>query len=549
MPLKDSIEPLAIRLIKDFDIDKAVISQLLKQSRKTSSHFFDIALQSRQIPYQTLAQVVSEAFGIPFLELSAIRSEAIPQGIISNDLIREHRILPIALRNDRLLIAISEPRSIGRMNEVFFHTSLSPEAVMTPHDQLQRLIEHHLRSHDSALSTPEELNTHHNELSEISNDSPLARFLHQIILDAITAGASDIHFEPYSDRFRIRYRCDGLLREAGQPPLHLKHQIASRLKVMAHLDIAEKRLPQDGKIRFTIEDGTSVDLRISTMPTVSGEKVVLRILNLQSNLKSITALGMNRRQEAHYKKALFSPKGLILVTGPTGSGKTITLYSGLSLLNQTDKNIMSVEDPVEISIEGINQVNVNPATGLGFSQCLKSFLRQDPDIIMLGEIRDHETADIAVKSAQTGHLVLSTLHTNSARETLTRLESLGVSHHNIDSALLLIINQRLLRRLCHHCKTEIRPPFKQLEEIGLIPQELQKTTLWRASQQGCQHCFNGYQGRVGIYELLSIENSTGIHDTEHILNRSTIINTLTRSAAELLIRGITSPEEVRRVLG
>ncbi len=379
----------------------------------------------------------------------------------------------------------------------------------------------------------------------------MSRYINQILLDAVRKGASDIHFEPYEDSYRVRLRCDGILVEIQQPAHHLSRRLAARLKILSKLDIAERRLPQDGRIKLKIGTNTAIDMRVSTLPTLWGEKIVLRLLDSSEASLNIDALGYNDTQKQQYLNALHRPQGLILMTGPTGSGKTVSLYTGLKLLNTAEVNIATAEDPVEINLSGINQVQVQPQIGFGFAQALRAFLRQDPDIVMVGEIRDIETAEIAVKAAQTGHLVLSTLHTNSAAESVARLSNMGVEPFNIASSLSLIIAQRLARRLCNHCKIAYQVDHTQAIGLELTLGE----TLYRASSDGCSECNNGYVGRVGIYEVMSftptlsqaIAQGTSIQTLEQ-LARSEGMATLKESGLEKLRLGITSVSELQRVL-
>ena len=386
------------------------------------------------------------------------------------------------------------------------------------------------------------------------DESPIVKYINKLLIDAIRMGASDLHFEPYEKMYRVRYRVDGVLRQIATPPLQMANRLASRLKVMSQMDISEKRMPQDGRIKLKLSKTKAIDFRVNSLPTLFGEKLVLRILDPSSAMLGIEALGYEDEQKALFLEALEKPQGMLLITGPTGSGKTVSLYTGLNILNTEDTNISTAEDPVEINLEGINQVNVNPKTGLTFSAALKAFLRQDPDVIMVGEIRDLETAEIAIKAAQTGHMVMSTLHTNSAPETLTRLRNMGVPSFNIATSVNLVIAQRLARRLCAQCKEVVEIPKQSLLELGFTDQDLADPEFKIFKPVGCGECREGYKGRVGIYEVMKVtpEISRIIMEDGNALEIAAAsekagFNDLRRSGLKKVIQGITSLQEVNRV--
>ncbi|WP_083023818.1 type IV-A pilus assembly ATPase PilB [Vreelandella lionensis] len=459
-------------------------------------------------------------YGLPVIDLEAIRVNALPP---ANDypvkILQRLDILPLARHGHRLTVAVPYPATLTQLDELQFATGLSVDGVLAPADQLRNtLIQYLAQNERSMLEELENVDDAVSGLNIIQNadgdevaldkaeqnseDAPVVKFVNKILLDAISRGASDIHFEPYKTQFRVRFRVDGLLVEFARPPFALRDRLAARLKIMPRLDLSERRLPQDGALKLQLSRTRSIDFRVNSLPTVWGEKIVLRILDPTSAQLGIDQLGFSPQQQTAYENALKKPQGMILVTGPTGSGKTVTLYTGINILNQTQRNICTAEDPVEIKVSGINQVNVLPKIGLDFASALRAFLRQDPDVVMVGEIRDLETAEIAVKAAQTGHLVLSTVHTNSAAETLTRLANMGVATYNIASSVSLIIAQRLARKLCHQCKTPAEIPVEALRKAGFNQQDIRDATIYKAV--GCKQCTQGYKGRLGIYEVMPI---------------------------------------------
>ncbi|WP_301583743.1 type IV-A pilus assembly ATPase PilB [Halomonas alkaliantarctica] len=461
-------------------------------------------------------------YGLPVVDLDAIRINALPP---ANDypvkILERLDILPLARHGHRLTVAVPYPATLTQLDELQFATGLSVDGVLAPADQLKSTLTQYLAQNErSMLDELENVDDAVSALNIVqlgedeatfdkaikdSEDAPVVKFVNKILLDAISRGASDIHFEPYETQYRVRFRIDGMLIEIARPPFALRHRIAARLKIMSRLDISERRLPQDGAIKLQLSRTRSIDFRVNSLPTVFGEKIVLRLLDPASAQLGIEQLGFSPEQQAAYEHALKKPQGMILVTGPTGSGKTVTLYTGINILNQIERNICTAEDPVEIKVSGINQVNVLPKIGLNFASALRAFLRQDPDVVMVGEIRDLETAEIAVKAAQTGHLVLSTVHTNSAAETLTRLANMGVASYNIASSVSLIIAQRLARKLCNLCKKPANMPAEALRKAGFSQQDIRNGTIYTAV--GCKQCTQGYKGRIGIYEVVPITDA------------------------------------------
>ncbi|WP_371373517.1 type IV-A pilus assembly ATPase PilB [Thalassotalea aquiviva] len=521
-------------------------------------------LRKKAISSNRLATVLAQSFGLPLVNINDLELDNLPDKLLNENLIQKHHALPIYLRGNMLYIAVSDPTQLEVLQEFQFNTGFSCELVLADANDLQSTIEL-LFDETSSLELTD---LDEEELKQIDtndgkqdddegaenpeNDAPIVVYINKILLDAIRRGASDLHFEPFEHKFRIRFRIDGILTEIATPPVLLSSRLTARLKVMSRLDIAERRVPQDGRIKLAVSKKKSIDFRVSTLPTMWGEKVVMRILDSSSAELGIDILGYEDEQKALYLEALSKPQGMILVTGPTGSGKTVSLYTGLNILNTEERNISTAEDPVEINLEGINQVQINNKAGLTFSSALKSFLRQDPDIVMVGEIRDLETAEIAIKAAQTGHLVLSTLHTNSAPETLTRLLNMGVPSYNVASSVSLIIAQRLARRLCNHCKAKDEITEQGLIEFGFDPSEVSDITIYKPV--GCSKCTNGFKGRVGIYEVVKISDVTaglimrGANSIDIAKQaQSEGYNDLRQSALLKAKAGITSLSEVIRV--
>ncbi|MGA3681296.1 type IV-A pilus assembly ATPase PilB [Pseudomonas graminis] len=533
-----------------------------EQARRDKVSLVHHLVENKVIKSITLAEIASDQFGIPFLDLSALEKENQPKGLISEKLIRQHCALPLWRRGNKLFVGISDPTNHQAITDIQFSTGLTTEAILVEDDKLTIAIDKFFDSHsgmgdlaDVDLGLEIEAVDEAKEKAiggQDSDDAPVVRFVNKMLMDAIRLGSSDLHFEPYEKIFRVRLRTDGILHEVAKPPIHLAGRIAARLKVMASLDISERRKPQDGRIKLRISKNRAIDFRVNTLPTLWGEKIVMRILDPTTAQMGIDALGYEPEQKALYLEALRQPQGMILVTGPTGSGKTVSLYTGLNILNTVDINISTAEDPVEINLEGINQVNVNPRQGMDFSQALRAFLRQDPDVIMVGEIRDLETAEIAIKASQTGHMVLSTLHTNSAAETLTRLHHMGVAAFNIATAINLIIAQRLARKLCPHCKKEVEIPRETLIAEGFPESQIGSFQLY--SPVGCEHCNGGYKGRVGIYEVVKstpaleriiMEEGNSIQISEQM--RRDGYDDLRTSGLRKAMQGLTSLEEINRV--
>ena len=488
--------------------------EIARSAKDKKASFVAELVGTGDLAPSALAHALSSILSVPLMDLDAVDVQRLPKGLIDAKLVSQYRVLPLGRRGSRLFLACSDPTDQEASERIKFATQLSPEWVLVEHDKLSKLIDGQTASTAQALEsigsgdfdfdvTEEDVGAApaQEAVAEVE-DAPVVRFLQKMLVDAINMRASDLHFEPYEFNYRVRFRIDGELREITQPPIAIKDKLASRIKVISRLDIAEKRVPQDGRMKLRF--GTkSIDFRVSTLPTLFGEKIVIRILDSSSAKLGIEALGYEPEEKERLLAAVNRPYGMVLVTGPTGSGKTVSLYTCLNLLNQPGVNIATVEDPAEINLPGINQVNVNDKAGLNFASALKSFLRQDPDIIMVGEIRDLETADIAIKAAQTGHLVLSTLHTNDAPATLTRLLNMGVAPFNIASSLLLITAQRLVRRLCESCKTPADYPRAALLKAGYAESDLDGS--WRPYRAvGCSACNNGYRGRVGVYQAMPI---------------------------------------------
>ncbi|MCE2572052.1 type IV-A pilus assembly ATPase PilB [Motilimonas eburnea] len=521
-------------------------------------------VHNKIISSKELADFCEAEYGIPLLDLDSFQLEDIPDKFINEKLIEKHHALPIYTQGHTLYIAMSDPTNVGALEDFGFSFAMHTEALLVEEDKLQKAIEKLTEDDTSALGDLDEseigdidVDDSESRLDEAQNmgddDAPIVKYINKILSDAIRKGASDIHFEPYEKKYRVRLRIDGILTEVATPPVNLTNRFSARLKVMSKLDIAERRIPQDGRIKLKLSKNKSMDMRVSTLPTMWGEKIVMRILDSSAAKLDIHALGYSEKQKKQYLDAISKPQGMILITGPTGSGKTVSLYTGLNILNTAERNISTAEDPVEINLEGINQVQVNPKAGLTFASALRSFLRQDPDIVMVGEIRDLETAEIGIKAAQTGHLVLSTLHTNSASETLTRLLNMGVPAFNVASSVTLIMAQRLARRLCEHCKVPEQIPASELLELGFTQAQVAKgLTTYKAV--GCDKCTDGYKGRVGIYEVMVMTEaiSRAILDNANAMQLNDIaqkegMHTLRQSALIKAVEGVTSLSEVTRV--
>ena len=511
---------IARKLVLDKHLDQATAIEAVQSAKKAEIPFTTYLVNNKIVTSSLLAMISSKEFGLPVFDLSAMDTELAAMTLVSEKLINKHGAVPLFKRGNRLYVAVSNPTNTQALDEFKFNTGLTTEAILVQEDQLSKFIEKAVRAIDDVGGMDDMLD---DDLANLdiaaeeeqsgptqadTEDAPVVKYVNKILLDGINRGASDIHFEPYEKRYRVRYRIDGMLAEVASPPISIAPKLTARVKVMSRMDIAERRVPQDGRIKLRLSKKRSIDFRVNTCPTLFGEKVVLRILDASSAQLGIDALGYEPEQKALYMKALSNPYGMILVTGPTGSGKTVSLYTGLNILNIPETNISTAEDPVEINLEGINQVNVNDKVGLTFAEAMKAFMRQDPDVIMVGEIRDLETAGIAIKAAQTGHLVLSTLHTNDAPQTLTRLLNMGVPAFNIATSVNLIIAQRLGRRLCKQCKTPDDIPAQTLLKEGFTREDL-KGELKIYKAVGCDQCNNGYKGRVGIYQVMVVSEEMG----------------------------------------
>ncbi len=556
------------KLVIDGLLEEEAAVNALKASLKEKVSFTNYLVTNNILSAKKIAVEASREFGLPVFDLDAIDPEAIPRDIVDDKLIQKHHALPLYKRGKHLYIGISDPTNLAAIDDIKFQTGVNTEGVLVEENKLSAMVEKLLEEQDNAMdemmdedldnlddldfADPDSEQKEDDSSSDV-DDTPVVRFINKILLDAIKKGASDIHFEPYEKSYRVRLRIDGVLREVAKPPVQMSPKLSARIKVMSRMDTAEKRVPQDGRIKLKISKTKAIDFRVNTCPTLFGEKIVLRILDPSSATLGIDALGYEPDQKELYLNALANPYGMILVTGPTGSGKTVSLYTGLNILNTVDTNISTAEDPAEINLEGINQVNVNDKVGLTFESALRAFLRQDPDIIMVGEIRDLQTAEIAIKAAQTGHMVMSTLHTNDAPQTLARLVNMGVPPFNIASAVNLIIAQRLARRLCNNCKEKVDIPRAALEEEGFTAEQIDaKPELFKA--KGCDQCSEGYKGRVGIYQVLPIseetgriimENGTAIDIADQAEREG--IDDLRKSAIKKVIAGLTSLEEINRV--
>lgn len=541
--------------------EQAVIDHIHASGATVPEALIDLAI----FHHHDLTEQLSQIFGLPATDLTRFDYAPLCQQLGLRELITRYQALPLHSNGQILTLAVADPTHLQVEDEFRFATGLQVELVLADHKALHAAIR---RLYGRSLATPgtQGKEISQDELADLvqisddekttiedlsQDDSPVSRFINQILLDAVRKGASDIHFEPYESHYRIRLRCDGILVETQQPASHLSRRLAARIKILSKLDIAERRLPQDGRIKLRLDADTAIDMRVSTLPTLWGEKIVLRLLDSSAANLNIDKLGYNEQQKQLYLAALTKPQGMILMTGPTGSGKTVSLYTGLRILNTEQVNISTAEDPVEINLPGINQVQVQPKIGFGFAQALRSFLRQDPDVVMVGEIRDLETAEIAIKAAQTGHLVLSTLHTNSAAETVIRLANMGIEPFNLASSLSLIIAQRLARRLCPHCKVAITAPAALQQQFGLLAED----AVYEAHPSGCTECTNGYSGRVGIYEVMAfhpaladaVMQRASIHQIETIAQQHGM-QPLLQSGIEKLRAGITSFSELQRVL-
>ena len=557
---------LARRLVEDDLLGDTAAKEASEEAAKARVPFVTHLVANDLVSARDIANSASQEFGTPLIDISAFDIESVPKNLVDDKLIRANHAMPIFHRGNRLFVAVSDPTNRKGLDDIRFHTGITTEEVLVEENKLSAFIDAYLDSQDSGglgdlgdedvdldlEAVDEQGGGEEADEGTAADDTPVVRFINKMLMDAIKKGSSDLHFEPFEKAYRVRFRTDGVLHEVARPPVNLAPRISARLKVMSQMDISERRVPQDGRIKLKISKTKSIDFRVNTLPVLFGEKVVLRILDPSSAKMGIDALGYEDDQKALYMDALMKPQGMFLVTGPTGSGKTVSLYTGINILNTPELNISTAEDPVEINLEGINQCPINTRVGLDFSEALRAFLRQDPDIIMVGEIRDLETASIAIKAAQTGHMVMSTLHTNSAPETLTRLRNMGVAAFNLATSINLIVAQRLGRRLCD-CKTKMDVPKSALLEKGFTEEQLAENFDMFAPN-GCDKCMNGYKGRIGIYEVMRITKriSKMIMEDANALQIAEVsveegFDTIYISGLRKVISGATSLEEINRV--
>ncbi|WP_273455444.1 type IV-A pilus assembly ATPase PilB [Nevskia ramosa] len=565
-PITTFIGGLPRRLINDGLLTEEQAREAQTKAARTGSHFVSVVVEAKWIQATRLAEIASIEFGTPLIDLGSITVDAGIAREISEKLMRKYHVLPIYKRDRRLFVALSDPTRLQALDEVKFATGYQVEGILVEEDKLAKGIDAAVAAVQATAlqGGDEDLENLEIEGGETdpgadtggvdADDAPIIRYVNKVLIDAINRGASDIHFEPYEKKYRIRYRVDGELKEIATPPVQMGGRLAARLKVMSRLDLAERRVPQDGRIKLKLSASKAIDFRVSTCPTMWGEKVVMRILDASSAMLGIDALGYEPDQKELYLKALAKPQGMILVTGPTGSGKTVSLYTGLNILNDDNTNISTAEDPCEINLPGVNQVNVNVKQGLTFAVALKAFLRQDPDVIMVGEVRDLETAEIAIKAAQTGHLVLSTLHTNDAPQTLTRLLNMGVPAYNVASCVTLIIAQRLARKLCKHCRKADVVPKEELLREGFSAEQIATPgfTIYKAN--GCDQCNSGYKGRTGLYQVMPVtdaisrvimEGGNAIDIADQAAREG--VRTLRQSALRKVLDGTIDLTEANRV--
>jgi type IV pilus assembly protein PilB len=565
---RSSLGGLPQRLVQDGVVNESGMHAALQAATEKKTSFVTQLIAGGAVKSRDIAITAAAEYGVPLFDLDALSIDLEAVRMVSDKLLAKHRVLPLFKRGKRLFLGVADPTNLHAIDEIKFQTSLAVEAIVVEDDKLQRKLDKAIEQFDTqmpSLGDDEAVDLESLEVSggddELSGevtrddveDAPIVRFVNKVLLDAIRRGASDVHFEPYEKLFRVRLRMDGVLKEVAQPPVQLTGKIAARLKVMARLDIAERRVPQDGRIKMRLSKTRAIDFRVSSCPTLYGEKIVLRILDPSQAMLGIEALGYEPFQKDLYLKHLAKPQGMILVTGPTGSGKTVSLYTGLNILNREDLNISTAEDPAEINLPGVNQVNVNNKVGLTFASALRAFLRQDPDIVMVGEVRDLETAEIAIKAAQTGHLVLSTLHTNDAPQTLTRLVDMGVKPYAIATSVSLIIAQRLARRLCSQCKVPLVVPAEALRKEGFQESDI-ATGIKIYGPKGCGSCTDGYKGRVGLYQVMEVSEEIGriimtggnALDINHQAAKEGVWD-LRRSGLEKVKSGMTSLEEINSV--
>ena len=563
---QSNLAGLPRRLVQDGIISESQLQEATEAAKKERLPLIAYLVGEDKADPRAIAVAASHEFGVPLLDLEAVEIDLDVIRAVDQKLISKHRVLPLMKRGQRLFLGISDPTNLQAIDDVKFATSLRVDPVVVEQDKLEERIGAAIEAVDTTMADLDDddfdlenldITSEEDEQEDVARDdvedAPVVRFVNKVLLDAIKRGASDVHFEPYEKYFRVRTRLDGVLSEVAKPPVVLANKVCARLKVMSRMDIAERRVPQDGRIKMRLSKNRAIDFRVNTCPTLYGEKIVLRILDPSQAKLGIEMLGYEDNQRKMYEKYLAKPYGMILVTGPTGSGKTVSLYTGLNILNTEDRNISTAEDPAEINLPGINQVNVNPKVGLTFASALKAFLRQDPDVIMVGEIRDLETAEIAIKAAQTGHLVLSTLHTNDAPKTLTRMVDMGVKPYAIATSVSLIIAQRLARRLCDNCKEVKDIPSEALLKEGFSKEEIEGG-LSIFGPKGCKQCNAGYKGRVGIFQVMQVSETMG----RIIMEGGNAMQISDQAAKEGVIDlrqaglnkvkdGVTSLEEVNRV--
>ena len=567
-----ALHGLPKRLVDDHLIEAQDLEAATSSAKTAKISLVQYLCEKKLVSDRAIGNSAAKEFGIPIYALEHHNPDSVPKDLIDNKLLKKHKVMPLVQRGNRLFVAIADPTDHRALNEIQFQTGVAVEPVLALYSSITEALDQWLEDNadkdmGEVLGTLDDVHLDDLDMEAIDEDdkgssdtgsddeAPIVRFINKMLIDAIKLGASDIHFEPYEKSYRVRFRVDGILREMAKPPPNLAQRLAARLKVMSRMDISERRIPQDGRVKLKLSKNKSIDFRVNTLPLQFGEKIVLRILDASSAKLGIDALGYEEDQKAMYMDALARPQGMILVTGPAGSGKTVSLYTGLNILNTAERNISTAEDPIEINMDGINQTQINMRVGLSFTEALRAFLRQDPDIVMVAEIRDLETAEIAIKAAQTGHLVLSTLHTNSAPETLTRLLNMGVPSFNVATSVNLIIAQRLGRKLCSLC----REPFDDIpdnvlteegfDDIGIDNKDF---TIFKAV--GCAQCTNGYKGRVGVYETLKIspaiskiimEGGSSLNILEAALGEG--FRTLRISALRKAARGQISIEEANRI--
>jgi len=564
LKVTSNLNGLARRLVVENIVDEITAETACVQSSKKNKTLLGWLIKNKAASPAALASAAAEEYGIPLIDITAFDLNQAPLSLVSEDLIEKHQALPLHLRGNQLFIGMKDPTDHELIDEIAFSSGFHVEPILVSADQLRPAIDRAMEATSPAFDEFDDeegledvgFDMEADSIDEPGSDlavdeTPVVRFINKVLLDAIRKGASDIHFEPYETRYRIRYRLDGVLKNVAGPPIQMSRRLASRLKVMAGLDIAEKRVPQDGRIKLNLSRNKSIDFRVSTCPTLFGEKAVLRILDSSATKLGIALLGFDESQQEIYYEAIKKPYGMVLSTGPTGSGKTVSLYTALQLLNDEGRNISTVEDPVEIRVHGINQVQQNTKQGMTFARALRAFLRQDPDVIMVGEIRDIETAEIAIKAAQTGHLVLSTLHTNDAPQSITRLMNMGVPSYNITSAVNLVVAQRLLRTL-HTCKKRLELPPEALLQAGFEKHDLEDLKLYQPT--GCSECNEGYRGRTGIFEVMPLtddiariilEEGNALRIAEQARKEGII--DLRQSALNKVAKGITDLIEINRV--